>query len=732
MKRLAVFLIAITFFLSACSGPAGQSSPSVSFRDSEGTVSGVGRSENYAGLLELIRQAQNKSASGKNYFTTNELSDQSATGAIAAEKDAAQSAGGARDGTDYSSTNVQVAGVDEADIIKTDGRYLYLVANNRLYVVDAQDPAQMKLVSTQTFKVSTENDKTLAYESPVELYLDTEHQRLVLLVTGSIATETAGQRTETTDSAGIAPLEASVASGAAAPDSQGTAAGNTEDAADAEKEKIAADAGIAMPYYQYRQYTTVRVYDIQDKAAPVIVRQFTLDGYYMTSRKIDSALYLVTNQYSYNLMDPSVTAKDAESGYGFPATSEDADLADWTTLPADKITVLPEGDMNCQVILAGIDTLEDSRAPDVRSIIGSSGTVYASTGYLYIGAWKSDWDGQSNSVPVYSTEIYRFKLAGAALTEAGKGTVPGSIINQFSMDEYDGYFRIATTTGEAWTKDEATTSKNNLYILDGSLNIAGQITGLAPGETIKSVRFMGQQAYVVTFRNVDPLFVMDLSNPKAPVVRGQLKIPGYSSYLHPYDDNLLLGFGYDVKTEGENAYNMGLKVSLFDISNFDSPKELSTIVLGGRGSYADILYNHKSLLFSRSKNLIAFPVTLTGKAGKNEMDYTNPTYQGLLILSVGADNQLSLRGSVTHFDKLSDPLGQGQTLTEKETQAFYGYDAITRGAYIDDVLYTFSARQIRATGLTDLQAIGAVELPGYDDAYQSGYYYGRSGGIAID
>ncbi|MDW7659023.1 MAG: beta-propeller domain-containing protein, partial [Bacillota bacterium] len=666
----------------------------------------------------------------------------SQTGAPVAENSDADGRSGQN--PDYSKTNIQVEGVDEADIIKTDGRYLYLVANYRLYVVDAADPAAMKVVFSQKFNPYSENEKVITSESPLELYLDVENQRLVLVISGSISEkyipepeptpeetkpdETTPEETkpdETTSDTPTGSDGSSTTSQGSGSGSDGAADGQPDEGvAPDETEQVKAMSIAAdrmwYPYYNTRSYTSTRVYDISNPENPVMVRQFTQDGYYLTSRMIGTAVYVVTNRYEYRMYDAAV--KDLKPEEILPSTCEVPGEDDWVALPPDRITILPEGDISNQTILAAIDTQNSSQKPDVLSILGSTGSVYASAKYLYVAAWNYDWDGKENSTPTYSTDLYRFKLSAASINEAGKGSVPGSIINQFSMDEHLGYFRIATTTGDTWNSDNP--SKNNLYILDGSLNIVGKVTGLAPGETIKSVRFMGDQAYVVTFRTVDPLFVIDLADPKSPEVLGELKIPGYSTYLHPYDENLLLGFGYDVMTEGDRAFNLGMKVSLFDISDFNNPREVSTIILGSTGSYAEVLYNHKSLLFSRDKNIIAFPATLTKADAKDPRIYTQPNYQGLIVLGLDADQKLVFRGSITHFDKLADPFGAAPTLSDKDYQAFYGYDSIYRSAYIGDTLFTFSGRQVRSAKLDDFSAVGKVELPGFDDQVTYGYYRG--------
>jgi uncharacterized secreted protein with C-terminal beta-propeller domain len=774
MKRhlpiFTVMFLVLAMLLSACQFPSGLISPSVSINPTTGTNGdNLNRVEDYASLFAAIAKIQdNPSPFSRRYYMKSQ------TGAPVPEN--SDTDGRSGQNSDYSKTNIQVEGVDEADIIKTDGRYLYLVANYRLYVIDAADPAAMKVVFSQKFNPYSENEKIITSESPLELYLDVVNQRLVLVISGSISEkyipepeptpeetkpeetkpeetkpeetkpeetkpeetkpeETKPEETkpEETTPEETTPEGTNPDTPTSSDGSTGTSQGSSNGAADgqpgegtapdeAEQAKAMSIAADRMwyPYYNTRSYTSTRVYDISNPENPVMVRQFTQDGYYLTSRMIGTAVYVVTNRYEYRLYDAAV--KDMKPEEILPSTCEVPGEDGWVALPPDRITILPEGDISNQTILAAIDTQSSSQKPDVLSILGSTGSVYASAKFLYVAAWNYEWNGKENSTPTYSTDLYRFKLSDATINEAGKGSVPGSIINQFSMDEHLGYFRIATTTGETWSSDNP--SKNNLYVLDGSLNIVGKVTGLAPGESIKSVRFMGDQAYVVTFRTVDPLFVIDLSNPKLPKVLGELKIPGYSTYLHPYNEGLLLGFGYDVMAEGDRAFNLGMKVSLFDISDFNNPKEVSTIILGSTGSYSEVLYNHKSLLFSREKNIIAFPATLTKADAKDPRNYTQPNYQGLIILGLDADQQLIFRGSATHFDKLADPFGSAPTLSDKDYQAFYGYDAIYRSAYIGDTLFTFSGRQVRSARLDDFSAVGKVQLPGYDEQVTYGYYRG--------
>ena len=259
------------------------------------------------------------------------------------------------------------------------------------------------------------------------------------------------------------------------------------------------------------------------------------------------------------------------------------------------------------------------------------------------------------------TTIQRIKITKKSITFEASGEVPGYVLNQFSMDEYNGYFRIATTVNNNnWrTFAEETTSKNNVYVLDMNLDVAGKLEDLALGEQIYSARFMGDRCYVVTFRNIDPLFVIDLSDPTAPTVLGQLKVTGYSGYLHPYDENHIIGIGketvYDAKQDF--AWYQGVKMCLFDVSDVSNPVEVAKYEIGDRGTDSPILYDHKSLLFDREKNLLVLPVLL---AEIDENDYAGevPDYaygeyvwQGAYVFEISLDEICLLYTSPSPRDR---------------------------------------------------------------------------------
>lgn len=322
-----------------------------------------------------------------------------------------------------------------------------------------------------------------------------------------------------------------------------------------------------------------------------------------------------------------------------------------------------------------------------------------------------------------NTSIYKFALNDGSPKYIGKGSVAGRILNQFSMDEHQGNFRIATTV-EKHNNNENQMS-NNLYILGSGMNVIGKIENIAPNERIYSVRFLGDRGYMVTFKTVDPLFVLDLKNPNNPSILGELKIPGYSNYLHPYDENHIIGFGKEAieveethwSGEGtiKNAYYLGMKVALFDVSDVHNPIEKFKLEIGDRGTESELLWNHKALLFDKEKNLLAFPVTV------HEIDYNNidqhdylarvnpqlaygrPVFQGAFVYTLSLEEGFKLKDTITHH-----PAGLLADL-QKDQRFNYERD-ISRILYIGENLYTISNSYLKANDLDTLADKGGIQL----------------------
>ena len=285
------------------------------------------------------------------------------------------------------------------------------------------------------------------------------------------------------------------------------------------------------------------------------------------------------------------------------------------------------------------------------------------------------------------------------------GEVTGKVLNQFSMDENNGYFRIATTKNRTWSRYDRENRKsyNNLYVLDENLKQVGSLENLAEDEKIYSVRFMQNRAYMVTYKQIDPLFVIDLSNPKNPTVLGKLKIPGYSDYLHPYDDTTLIGLGKDTgESEWGGSSVKGLKLSLFDVADVKNPKEIDTYIMGDSGSDSIALRDHKAFLFSKEKNLLSIPVSIREQAGEKNWQ-RKLVFSGVAVFNINKKG-FKLKGKIDHSDGgISSP-----------SDYWHGYsyydNTVKRSLYIDDVLYTFSNKYIKVNNINDLEIINKIEL----------------------
>ena len=322
------------------------------------------------------------------------------------------------------------------------------------------------------------------------------------------------------------------------------------------------------------------------------------------------------------------------------------------------------------------------------SYIGAGTDIYSSDKHLYVTKVKYDYE--ENETQKVTTEIYRFVLADGKCKFEKSGEVPGSVLNQFSMDESGDYFRIATTDSKTWENKDNT---NNLYVLDKDFNVVGKVEGLAKGEKIYSVRFMGNRAYMVTFVQTDPLFVIDLKDPTNPTVLGELKIPGYSKYLHPYDETHLIGFGENTKVVnygyGDNVVTDGMKMALFDVTDPTNPKEMYSVDIGEKGTYSELLYNHKALLFSKEKNIIAFPISIT------KAEY-NVKFQGAIVYGLNLEDGFTLKGQISHM---------------KDDYDRYNYkNRVERIIYINDNLFTLSGTMIKATDMNSMQEVNHIDL----------------------
>lgn len=467
--------------------------------------------ELYKTLQELEKQTGSY-ARGGDVMLLEESAEITTMDAGAADTAANQKVTGE---ADYSQTNVREAGVDEGDVVKTDGSYLYILkSSGSVRIVDIRGKKMKEIAEIQPEKLN---------ESIEDLYLDGD--RLMLVTTG---------------------YESSM-------------------------EEAESDMYTVNRY----QYTALTVYDITEREHPEMTGRITQEGDYRQSRKNGDYVYLLT-QYSPSLGD------SFEDSSVMPLVNEQK-------LAISDVYLPDQTSQSDYLVASGINIQDPENVISSKAIVSGAADFYMSSDNLFI--CNNNWnDGKS------STEILRFACEDGEIIAGAMCELPGFLNDTFSLDEYQGYLRVLLT-------EDSNGESNSLYILDEDMQVTGAIRDLADGETIRSARFMGTIAYFVTFRQTDPLFCADLSDPDNPQILSELKLTGFSSYLHPYGDHLLLGVGYEA--EEETGSQTGVKLSMFDISEPSQVEELDKYVIKG-ASYLPSDYDYKAILADGEKNLIGF------------------------------------------------------------------------------------------------------------------------------
>jgi len=496
--------------------------------------------------------------------------------------------------SDYSNTNIQVEGVDEADIVKTDGEHIYVISGQKVVIVKAYPAEEAAVLSKITVNGTLK-----------QIFIN--EQRLVVFYESCPDSETA---------------------------------------------------------------TFINVYDMWDREKPALVEETVVDGRYFSSRMIGDYVYVVIRKAASLVEGEVVLPKiRLEDGYKIVPATEIyySDIADYgyvfTTIMA-------------------VNVQEDGQEPTDKTIIsGWTTNMYVSRENIYLAI--DYWD---------KTILHRIHIENGEISYVADGQVPGRGLNQFSMDEHEGYFRIATTLD----------GKNNVYILNMDLEIVGRLEDIAPRETIHSARFMGNICYLVTFEKIDPFFVIDLSDPHDPEILGELKITGYSDYLHLYDENHVIGLGKEtIPEEGDFSWHQGVKISLFDVTDMCEPEEIAKYEIGDRGSDSPVLRDHKAFLFDRERNLLVIPVLVT-EINESEAPpyiYGKTVWQGACVftISLTLEEKIVLRGTITHVEN---------------EDVYNASHHIKRALYIGEVLYTISNNKIKMNSLLDLSEINELDLTG--------------------
>ncbi len=555
-----------------------------------------------------------------------------------------------RSATSISRTNNQVAEVDEADIVKTDGRYVYIVANGALRIIEAMNPRVLSVtkLTGDVREMVVEGDRAVVF----------------------------------------------VASGVGQP-----------------RCKYGYDCTVAGDGTS----TRVHVLDITNRSAPKSIRQIDLTGSLIASRRIGTTVHTVVadgdtlnGEYETwpedlemcGTMEPIVAAKFAK----LKAENEQKIRAN-TALPkmVDRgvATPLCAGLLEAKsdpshtfTTLVSFD-LRDDRIPAKTATVRSRpGAVFASEDALYVSALrkkgKGGWRTYYPSGDEVS-EVHKFRI-GARPSDTryvGSGVVPGHVLNQFSMDEWHGYLRIATTRGKVPSPDVESAVSILAEGVDGNLVRVGAAEHIARGEDIRAVRFDDDRGYVVTFKKTDPLFVLDLYDAAHPAVLGELKIPGFSTYLHRIDATHLLSIGFDANDHGDFAYFDGVLLQLFDVTNPMDPRLLHKEKLGTRGSSSAAATDHLAFNYFPDRGLLALPMTIC-EGGGDGRNGTEESFSGLVVYRVGVDEGFKRLGGIDHGKNGGAGCG---TWWSSATST------VKRSIFLDDLVYSMAMDRVKVQRL---------------------------------
>ena len=557
---------------------------------------------------------------GVDFAEDDDMAEEAAAPQAEAATDTAADGGSstrAVEGVDFSGTNVQEVGVDEADIIKTDGERIYVIAAHQLVVVDVNERVVLGAV-----------DLPQSWNSELFLVGD----EILLVCSGWLEQ---GLRIDAASNGG---------------DAEAAFADEAEDLA------------ISEPFYGSNVVRVTRI-SVDGSGVPDVVESMVVEGDYVSARAVDGVARVIVRsnpQYNFPFVYPQSEAGEDIARDANRAAVLESELSDW--LPSYGIEgangsvtssgLLPDcGAVHAPTEFAGFGILSVLSVPvtgdiddhDTTSVLAPGNIVYGSTESIFVatqtwpdwGILEEDADAWEQAWNARHTSIHRFALSDTGAAYTASGSVPGDVRDQFSFSEHDGHLRVVTTTGDAWDQ----TSESFVRVLretDGELVEVGSVGDMGNGEAVQSVRFVGDVGYVVTFRQIDPFYTLDLSDPENPAVVGELKIPGFSSYLHPIGDGRVLGVGSDADLDGRVT---GSKVSIFDVSDPADPLEVS--VWQAPGAWNDIGWEHRSFLWWAPEQIAVIPVNVW-ENGEN--------WAGAVVLQVDG-NTITEIGRIDHIDE---------------------------------------------------------------------------------
>jgi len=622
--------------------------------------------------------------------------------------------------SEYSTTNVQVVGVDEADFVKNDDSYIYVVADGRLQIIDAWPAAEAHTIASveirgEPKKLYVEGNRAVVYSSldPIDpgdptLDYDMFMPMIGLNVNGNYQKEC-------------------------------TYGYNCDFSGDGRE-------------------LLIQIYNISDKTSPILLRETELSGSYLNSRRIGDIVHTVATFPEIAVpglvyWPEELLIQDCSSAEDFPFTEDEVREA-FAALEMENEKVIDEATITDflpgikdtryvgmtptveEGLLNSCDNFYVSQAGDGRgflalisfnmnalgainatTIVGKPGAVYASSESLYVAvrhysSMMRSWYFDDREENEEATTIHKFRLSPDSIstTYAGSGVAKGRILNQFSMDELNGYLRIATSSGHVPDPNVHSTL-SVLTEQEGWMEVVGMVDDIAPTEDIRSVRFNGEVGFIVTFKKTDPLFVIDLSDPTDPVIKAELKVPGFATYMHLMDDTHLMTMGYDAEDMDSFAWFQGIQLRVLDVSELENPTVLSEETIGTRGSSSDAATNHLAFNYFPQRDLLAIPMTLCeGSAGGGS--YGNiMTFSGLLVYRVTVENGFDLMGGVPHEEpETADNYGIGCSnwWTDSNSKV---KRSIFMSSDTEDFVYSIAMDLINISNLKDLEhPLTSIEL----------------------
>jgi uncharacterized secreted protein with C-terminal beta-propeller domain len=625
--------------------------------------------------------------------------------------------------SDYSQTNVQVEGVDEADFVKNDSRFVYLLSGNYLLIFDALDSNTGRVVSkTEITGVNSDYGIPVKVSSMPYYYGNSQARDLFIKDNQLVVFMQEYRQDYYFPEFDIKPVETS------------------------------------------RPFTTALIFDISDRSNPKKTSEISFTGNYYQSRLIGGKVYLITQENSgyastipeplikesSQTLHPSIYYFDNPESEQVFNTIASIDLASqkvqdskvlllgyantvyvseknlyiaykkqqyyscWGFRPCYNSqdndserffnVIVPKLPVDLRTKIAAINSGPGSEAEKWQAIAlelsafyekAKNGDEIAKQALDDIAIALEEYDTKK-ALEQQATVIHKLALNDGQIEYKAKGEVFGDLLNQFSLDEKDNYLRVATTVS-VWMQKRI--QNNNVFILDSDLKEVSKLTGLSPDERIYSSRFLGNRLYLVTFRQVDPFFVIDLSNPLRPEVLGALKLPGFSQYLHALDDTHIIGVG---KETDESGRLQGLKIALFDVSDPTNPKEASKIELGDQGSDSEILQDHKAFLLSKTKNKMVIPATIVQRIAKiNDYDYRTKTWSGAIVFNVSSSGFEEV-GRIQH------------SVSEQDYYNYWQQANVKRSLYLDNLLFTISGQFLKVNNWeqSGMPLLQSIALPG--------------------